>query len=119
MSTPISDQQLADIDVAVQALAKAGVSMSTNVRHIFGGMEITVHPEDVPVLLRSRERFIERKLKVSYADYELWLERGGYVPCSGRTKSGAPCRGHSPGRADEPEEFAARCRAGELCVAHA
>lgn len=119
MNASLTEQQIAQIASAAKALAAARVSMNTNIEWHSGGCEISVEPDEVPLLLASRERFIEKKLKVSYSDYRLWLERGGYVPCAGRTKSGRACRGHAPGRSDEPAEFAARCRAGELCIAHA
>jgi hypothetical protein len=76
----------------LKALEQDGVCLTVFVPKIDGSQECRITPEQALRMRLDSDGVYGELLGLSREEYSMWVDQGGSVLCSGRTKGGKPCR---------------------------
>lgn len=88
----------------VEAMKSAGIEFLASVPAPWGGINVTLEPEEVEAFVRDREEWFARKNGAFKQQYLDWIATGGEPRCGAMTSKGTRCKNFVSGGIQRPFE---------------
>lgn len=101
----------------IDAMQTAGIDFVGGVDAPWGGITVTLEPEDVAPFVKDRDEWFARKNGAFKEQYLDWVATSGEPRCGAKTSKGTPCKNSVSGGIQRPFEVWLQ-EDGGICHVH-